>query len=77
MFVTFKVDCGTPASPLHGSVLYNGTSYSKEAHFSCDLDYILKGPNVSVCDVSGLWEPSPPSCFLAGKIFLCFDVLIF
>jgi hypothetical protein len=57
------VDCGKPASPSNGSVkTSNGTTYGKQASYSCSSGYSLVGNNTATCQAGGTWSGSTPSC---------------
>ena len=64
-----EVDCGSPASPVNGSVIFNTTTYSADAIFSCDVNFALSGQALSVCDISGQWEPPSSGCSPVGNMF--------
>jgi len=61
------VDCGFIPVIAHGLVSYvAGTTYQQEAHIDCEPGYNLTGSHTVVCDSTGSWIPSVPTCNVLG-----------
>ncbi|XP_053400538.1 CUB and sushi domain-containing protein 3-like [Mercenaria mercenaria] len=56
------VECDTLSSPSSGSLLLSTDGLTTSAYFDCATDYYMVGENSSVCDTSGVWTTSAPSC---------------
>ncbi|XP_064394225.1 uncharacterized protein LOC135341566 isoform X3 [Halichondria panicea] len=57
------VDCGPPPSPKDGSVSTpDGTTFNRDAWFSCNDGFELVGPESTRCLADRRWSPEPPTC---------------
>ena len=57
------------STPLNGQVEPMGLSNGQylvdtTVTFTCDSGYSLQGSASSTCQVSGIWDPLPPTCSL-------------
>ena len=71
MFYAFltDVDCGTLTYPTNGQVSHTaGTTFGQTATYSCDTGYNLVGDNTRICQATGVWSGSAPTC--QGMLFL-------
>jgi len=67
------VDCGFVSLIAHGLVSYvAGTTYQQEAHIDCELGYNLTGSHTLVCDSTGVWASSVPTCNVIGTAIMVF-----
>ena len=70
MYLTFVADCEEPIAPANGNVsVTNGTIYGAEVNYWCDSGFRLIGNASNVCNLSGQWEPGPPTCQLIGSLY--------
>ena len=66
------VDCGTQTNPDNGQVTHvNGTTFGQTATYSCDIGYNLLGDSTRMCQTTGVWSGSTPTC--QGMLFLDFE----
>ena len=57
------VDCGALANPVNGSVDYTaGTTFRQTANYSCNTGYRLVGDSTQMCQATGNWSGSAPTC---------------
>ena len=57
------VDCGTLPDPANGRVSHStGTTFGQTATYSCNPDYSLVGDSTHVCQATGVWSGSGPTC---------------
>ena len=55
-------------TPTNGTVsLPNGTKYGAKVHFGCNVGFTILGSESSVCQLSGQWEHTIPTCQLIGN----------
>jgi hypothetical protein len=55
--------CGQVVAPAHGHVtLHPGSGIGAVASYACDLGYSLSGTGTRVCQSSGVWSGSSPTC---------------
>ena len=63
LFFMTVVDCGTLTNPTNGQVSHTGrTTFGQTATYSCDTGYILVGGNTRMCQATGIWSGSEPTC---------------
>ena len=57
------VDCGSLTDPANGQVTHvTGTDLGQTAHYSCNTGYNLVGNSTLVCQATGNWSGSAPTC---------------
>ena len=57
------MDCNTLTDPTNGQVSHTaGTTFGETATYSCDTGYILVGDNTRICQATGAWSGSEPTC---------------
>ena len=57
------VDCGALTNPANGQVsLPDGTTFGETATYSCDTGYNLVGDSTRMCQATGMWSGSAPTC---------------
>ena len=57
------VDCGTETNPDNGQVIRaNGTTFRQTATYSCNTGYNLVGDSTRMCQATGVWFGSAPTC---------------
>ena len=57
------VDCSTLTNPANGQVSnLNGTTFGQTATYSCNAGYTLVGCNSRICQATGEWSWSQPTC---------------
>ena len=57
------VDCGTPTNPANGQVSHTaGSTFRQTATYSCHTGYNLVGGSTRICQATGVWSGSPPTC---------------
>lgn len=56
------VDCGVLVDPDNGTVTLEDTVFESEAMYTCDEFHNLVGTAVRMCNASGLWSDSAPTC---------------
>ena len=61
----YFVVCADLPDPVNGSVATIG-NVSDRAIYTCDNGYELFGPNNVICQPSGNWSGSPPTCTCEG-----------
>ena len=63
ILLILTVDCGSLTHPTNGSVSHTaGTTNGQTAIYSCDTGYNLEGNSTSMCQASGNWSGSAPTC---------------
>ena len=61
--ISTVVDCGSLTNPTNGVVSHTaGTTFGQTATYSCDTGYNLVGDNTRMCQASGNWSGSAPTC---------------
>ncbi|KAH3889329.1 hypothetical protein DPMN_013383 [Dreissena polymorpha] len=56
-------DCLTLPAPTNGNVnLPQGTTYAAVATYTCNTGYTLQGIALRICQSTGQWSNSPPTC---------------
>ena len=57
------VDCRTLTNPTNGQVSYTaGTTFGQTATYSCNTGYGLVGDSIRMCQATGMWSGSAPTC---------------
>ena len=57
------VDCGSLVDPANGQVNHTaGTTFGLTAVYSCDTGYNPIGGSTRVCEATGVWSGSAPTC---------------
>ena len=57
------MDCGNLNDPANGSVTHNsGSTFGETATYSCNTGYNLVGNRTGVCQDTGEWSGSTPTC---------------
>ena len=57
------VNCGTLTDPANGEVDHTaGTTYQQTVTYSCDTGYNLVGDSTRICQATGVWSGSAPTC---------------
>ena len=70
--ISAAVDCGNLTNPANGSVNHTaGTTFKQNATYSCDTGYNLVGDSTRVCQATGNWSGSAPTC--QGMLLLIFS----
>ena len=63
------MDCGTLPNPVNGQVNHTaGTTLGQTATYSCNAGYDLVGNSTRVCETTGVWSGSAPTC--PSKLFI-------
>ncbi len=60
--VYVAVTCPDLKNPSNGIVDYSSNVYQSEARYHCNLGYSLIGESSRICQSSGQWTTSQPSC---------------
>ncbi|KAH3889331.1 hypothetical protein DPMN_013385 [Dreissena polymorpha] len=56
-------DCLSLAAPANGNInLPQGTTYSANVTYTCNIGYTLNGIASRICQSTGQWTNSPPTC---------------
>ncbi|XP_053406533.1 CUB and sushi domain-containing protein 1-like [Mercenaria mercenaria] len=56
-------DCGKLSAPSNGNVMNpNGTKYLSQAEYKCEYGYVLQGEIMRICNASGNWSGTTPTC---------------
>ena len=67
------MDCGALRNPVNGQVNdTNGTIFGQTATYSCNTGYNLVGNSTRMCQATGVWTGSAPSC----ERMLCVEATI-
>ena len=57
------VDCGILTNPVYGKVSHTaGTTFKRAATYSCNPGYNLIGDSTRMCQATGVWSGSIPTC---------------
>ena len=56
-------ECGVLPNPTNGQISHpNGTTVGQTATYSCDTGYNLVGDSIRMCQATGVWSRSEPTC---------------
>ena len=73
------MNCGTLPELVNGQVYHIGrTTFKRKATYTCDTGYKLVGDSTRMCQATGVWSGSEPTClhwFWAGQLQDVFSVL--
>lgn len=64
---TVESSCFHPPSPENGAVRIHVYGIQLVAVFTCNLDFILDGANVSICQQNNIWSHEPPRCIKSSR----------
>ena len=57
------VDCGALNNSVNGSIHYTtGTTFGQRVNYSCNTGYNLMGDSTRICQATGVWSGSAPTC---------------
>ena len=60
-------ECRSLTNPTNGQVSHpSGTTFGQTATYSCNTGYNLVGDNTRVCQATGVWSGSEPTCLIEG-----------
>ena len=60
-------DCGNLNDPANGAVdTAGGTTYGETATYTCDMGYEIQGVATRLCEATGLWADTEPTCAIKG-----------
>ena len=63
LFSPTVLDCSTLPNITNGAVdLSEGTTFPSMAVYSCDAGYEMQGDPVRMCNASGVWNGTEPTC---------------
>ena len=62
LFLPSAIDCGRLSAPDNGGIVDSGTDYGSTARYTCDAGYRLVGDVFRLCQSSGSWSGSMPTC---------------
>ena len=68
------INCGTLTNPANGRVSYTaGTTFGQTATYSCNTGYSLVGDSIRMCQTTGVWSRSTPTCqgMLLSHVCMC------
>ena len=54
--------CGMLTGPTNGHVNLTGTTLGQTATYTCNTGYNLVGGSTRVCQATGAWSGSAPTC---------------
>ena len=56
-------ECGVLLNPTNGQVSHpNGTTEGQTATYTCNTGYNLVGDSTRMCQATGMWSRSEPTC---------------
>ncbi|XP_033098555.1 CUB and sushi domain-containing protein 3-like [Anneissia japonica] len=55
-------DCSNLDNIENGMTFYTGTTFGMNATYTCDIGYNINGEMIRICEATGLWSGSPPTC---------------
>ena len=57
------MDCGSLTNPANGQVSHTaGTTFGQTATYNCNTGYNRVGDNTRMCQATGEWSGSEPTC---------------
>ena len=59
-------DCGLLSNPANGSVYAPYSTAGSTASYACLAGYSLSGPSLRICQASGAWTGTTPTCVSTG-----------
>ena len=62
LFLLTEIDCGDPGEPENGRKNIRGSGTSAVVTYRCDIGYRLQGDTSRVCQTSGSWSGTVPTC---------------
>ena len=62
LLISPAVVCGTLNQPTNGDVNLTGTTLGQRATYTCDTGYNLVGGSTRMCQATGVWSGSAPTC---------------
>ena len=63
LLLSTAVDCGALPDPANGQVNTTaGTTFGQTATYSCNTGYNLVGNSTRMCQATGVWSGSAPTC---------------
>ena len=63
LFTSTVVDCNNLPDPTNGQVSHTaGTTFGQTATYDCDAGYGLVGDSTRMCQATGMWSGSSPTC---------------
>ena len=68
------MNCGTLTNPANGRVSHTaGTTFGRTATYSCNTGYSLVGDSTRMCQTTGVWSRSAPTCqgMLLSYVCMC------
>ena len=72
------MDCGTLTNPANGRISYSDrTTFRQTATYSCNTGYNLVGGSTRICQATGVWSASEPTChrtLLVKPVFILFSI---
>lgn len=61
-FATLSGDCGVPRKPANAEMYISGTTAGHKILYNCSTMYKLIGSSSRICQNSGEWSGTLPSC---------------
>ena len=62
LLISPAVVCSTLTQPTNGDVNLTGTTLGQRATYTCDTGYNLVGGSTRMCQATGVWSGSAPTC---------------
>ena len=62
LLISPAVVCSTLTQPTNGDVNLTGTTLGQRATYTCDSGYNLVGNSTRMCQATGAWSGSEPTC---------------
>ena len=57
------MNCGPLTDPANGQVSHpDGTTFGQTATYSCNTGFNLVGDSTRMCQATGMWSGSEPTC---------------
>ena len=68
-------NCPELIPPINGSIEYSiNDTYYVIAEYSCNTGYTLNGNAMRLCNDTGVWDGTAPSCVDNGECILCTQI---